>query len=58
MQPLPSLGVFQKLFSFQLMSHGSDPHSPPAHPAAGLGLSGLGHWVLLCPDLLNYTGFV
>lgn len=42
--PSPSLGVFQKLFSFQTMS--SDP-APSA----------LGRRILLCLDLLNYTCF-
>lgn len=56
--PLPSLRVFQKLLSFQIMSLGSDLHSSPTRPAAGLAPSGLGHYILLRPDLLNYMCFV
>lgn len=57
-RPLSSLGLFQKLFSFQIMSRGSDLHLSPSRPAAGLALSGLGRYILLCPDLLNYMCFV
>lgn len=57
-RPLSFLGVFQKQFSFQTMSYGSDLDSSPTCTAAGLALSGFSHLILFCPDLLNYIWFV